>query len=146
MSLDASDMHVTVTLICDGGRHNQRMSTSTERMRRLRERRAAGLLPIDGEPPRPADELLLPAVEETLGALELTEADQAAAQIARRYAKVIDEARDPAYAYRWLGPLLLASLEALRATPMSRPAVKPGPAGPSRLDQLRAARPHPRPL
>jgi hypothetical protein len=116
------------------------MSTSTERMRRMRARRAAGLLPADGQPLRPADELLGPAVEETIGALELGAADQAAAQVARRYARVIDEARDPAWAYRWLGPLLLAALTELRATPMSRKAARPAPVGPSGLDRLRSAR------
>jgi hypothetical protein len=109
-------------------------------MRRLRERRAAGLLPVDGEPPRPEDERLLPAVEETLAALELGEGDRAAAQLARRYAQVIDEARDQAWAYRWIGPLLLSSLEALRATPMSRREAKPVDRQPSQLDRLRAAR------
>jgi hypothetical protein len=115
------------------------MGTSTERMRRLRERRAAGLLPIEGQAPRPADELLAPAVEETLKALELGPGDAAAAQIARRYARVIDEARDQSWAYRWLGPLLLANLAELRATPMSRREAKPGPPhGPSALDRLRS--------
>jgi hypothetical protein len=107
-------------------------------MRRLRERRAAALLPIDGEPPRPRDELLLPAVQETLTALTLEDSDQAAAQLARRYADTIDKARDPAWAYRWLGPLLLASLESLKATPMARKAEKPQPRRPSALDDLRA--------
>jgi hypothetical protein len=106
----------------------------------MRERRAAGLLPAGGEPPRAVDERLLPAVEETLAALELAGSDQAAAQLARRYARVIDEARDPAWAYRWLAPLLLSALTELRATPMSRKAATPVPVGPSRLDQLRAVR------
>jgi hypothetical protein len=72
------------------------MSTSTERMRRLRERRAAGLLPIDGEPPRPPDELLVPAVEVTVASLQLGPEDAGAVQLARVYARVIDQARDPA--------------------------------------------------
>ncbi len=109
-------------------------------MRRMRERRAAGLLPVDGQAPRDPDELLLPAVEETLSALQLTGQDTAAAQLARRYASVIDEARDAAWAARWLSPLLLDALVQLGATPMSRPKGKPVPAGPNRLDQLRAAR------
>jgi hypothetical protein len=109
-------------------------------MRRLRERRAAALLPVDGQGPRDPAELLLPAVEETLAALELGERDAAAAQLARQYARVIDEASDAAWAMRWLGPLLLASLESLRATPMSRPAVKPAASGPNWLQQQRAAR------
>jgi hypothetical protein len=116
-----------------------RMSTSTERMRRLRERRAVALLPVDGAPLRSSDELLAPAVEAALQALELGEADAAAAQLARRYAKVLDEARDPAWSARWIGPLLLDCLVQLGATPASR---KPKPADrpPSQLDQLRAAR------
>jgi hypothetical protein len=48
-------------------RKNGRMSTSTERMRRLRERRAAGLLPAEGQAPRDAADLLAPAVEESTG-------------------------------------------------------------------------------
>jgi hypothetical protein len=109
-------------------------------MRRLRERRVAALLPVDGEPPRPEDERLLPAVEETLGALELGEGDRAAAQLARRYAQVIDGARDQAWAYRWIGPLLLSALTEMKATPLSRREAKPVQSGPSRLDQLRAVR------
>lgn len=119
------------------------MGTSTERMRRLRERRAAGLIPVDGQGPRDADELLAPAVEETIQALELGDGDQAAAQLARRYAKVIDEASNPAYAMRWIAPLLLSALTELQATPAARaraPARKPQRSAPSRLDQLRAAR------
>ena len=115
-------------------------TTSAERMRALRARRAAGLTPAEGQAPRDAAELLSPAVEETLSALQLTEQDAAAAQLARRYAKVIDQARDPAWAARWLGPELLRCLDALQATPASRKAAKPQPQGPSRLDQLRAAR------
>jgi hypothetical protein len=116
------------------------VSTSTERMRRLRERRAAGLLPVDGEPPRPEDERLLPAVEETLKALELGVDGAAAAQLARRYAQIIDAGKDPAWCLRWVGPLLLQALTELKATPLSRREAKPVQSGPSRLDQLRAVR------
>ena len=120
------------------------MSTSAERMRRLRERRAAGLLPVDGQAPRPPDELLAPAVGETLAALELTEADAAAAQLARQLARVMDEARDQAWAARWLGPNLAAALDQLGATPAARARMAKSrpqqPAGPSRLQALRAAR------
>jgi hypothetical protein len=108
-------------------------------MRRMRERRAAGLLPIDGQAPRNPDELLLPAVEETLTALELGESDAAAAQLARRYAAIIDQASDPAWAARWLSPLLLDCLVQLGATPASRPKQEPQRA-PSQLDRLRQAR------
>jgi hypothetical protein len=109
-------------------------------MRALRARKAAGLLPVDGQDPRDPDELLLPAVDETIEALGLGDDAAAAVQLARQYARVIDEASDPAWAMRWLGPLLLASLESLRATPMSRPAAKPAPSGPNWLQQQRAAR------
>lgn len=112
------------------------MSTSTERMRRLRARRAALLEPVDGPPLRDADELLAPAVEETLAALQLAERDAAAAQVARAYASAIDQARDQAYALRWLGPLLLAALTALQATPASRPAGARQPAGPQRVNRI----------
>jgi hypothetical protein len=103
-------------------------------------KRAAGLLPVDGEPPRPAGERLLPAVEETLAALELGADGQAVAQIARRYADVIDKARDQAYAIRWIGPLLLDTLGALQATPQSRQVVMLAARPPSQLERLRAAR------
>ncbi len=113
------------------------MSTSTERMRRLRERRVAALTPADGEPPRPAQ--MSEAVAATLEALGLEESDAAAAELARRYAAVLDSARDPAWAYRWVGPLLLACLAELEATPSTRKAKPPVP-GESQLDRLRAAR------
>ena len=67
-----------------------------------------------------------------------------AVQLARRYAKVIDEARDAAWAARWIGPLLLACLAELGATPAAKAALdkaaKTPPQGPNRLDQLRASR------
>jgi hypothetical protein len=117
------------------------MATGAERMRRLRERRAVALLPIDGQAPLPVAERLAPAVQETLAALKLTERDEAAARLALRYAQTIDEARDPAYAMRHLGPLLLKSLEALGATPMARRGVREParPQRPNRIAQLRAA-------
>ncbi len=110
----------------------------------MRARRAAALLPVDGQAPLPEDERLLPIVQETIAALNLGPEHGGAVQLARRYAKVMDEAKDPAWAARWLGPLLLAALSELGATPASRAAltkgVKPEPQGPSRLDQLRAVR------
>lgn len=115
------------------------VSTSAERMRRLRARQAEGLEPAGGRGLRDAAELLSPAVEETLAALKLTERDAAAAQLALGYARTIDEAQDPAYAMRHLGPLLLKALEALRATPAARGAVKPERGRPSKVTQLRAA-------
>jgi hypothetical protein len=97
------------------------MSTSTQRMRRLRERRAAGLLPPAGEPVvRDADELLGPSIEESLAALGLDGAGAGAAQLARSYGRVLDTAADAAGAARWIGPELLRALAALGATPMAR--------------------------
>jgi len=121
--------------------------SSTERSRRHRERKAAGLIPVDGEPPLPVEEQLLPAVRETIGALTLEDSDQAAAALALQFARTIDRARDQAWALRWIGPLLLASLEGLQATPASRPATaKIAPTGPNQLDRLRQSRTMRRPL
>ena len=47
---------------------------------------------------RSADDLLGPAIEQTLAELGLDESDAAAAQLARQYARVIDRARDQAWA------------------------------------------------
>lgn len=121
------------------------MSTSTERMRALRARRAAALLPVDGPPPLPEQDRLLPAVDEALGALDDLGPEHAAARkLAQRYAKVIDEARDPAWGCRWIGPLLLACLTELGATPVAKAQLAKGakvaPQGPSQLDRLRASR------
>jgi hypothetical protein len=116
------------------------MSTSTERMRRLRERRAAGLIPVDGRPPLAEEDRLAPAVEESIAALKLGEEHAAAAMIARRYAEAIDQARDQAWALRWIGPNLLRALTELQATPASRPASRrPGPERPNQVQRLRAA-------
>lgn len=110
-------------------------------MRRLRARRAASIEADPEAPLRDADELLAPAVEGTLANLELKPENQAAAQLARQYARVIDQARDPAYALRWIGPLLQDVLVSLQATPASRgKAEPPRPRGPSPLDELRAMR------
>ncbi|HEY1914251.1 MAG TPA: hypothetical protein VGH27_01635 [Streptosporangiaceae bacterium] len=120
------------------------MATSTDRVRRFRERQRQLLEPADPPPVRDADELLAPAVEETIEALKLRERDAGAAQLARGYAASIDHAKDPAAALRVFGPLLLKSLEALGATPASRAGragVKPqAPKGPpSGLSKLRSA-------
>lgn len=96
------------------------MSTSAERMRRLRERRAAGLAPaadrVTGDP----DDLLVPAVEVTVAALALGGADAGAAQLARIYASALDSAADQALAIRRFGPLLLDALRELGATPAAQ--------------------------
>lgn len=118
------------------------MSTSTERMRALRARRASALEPGAETTLRDADELVLPSVEQALAALELDDKDAAAAQLAAVYARVIDQARDPAWAARWIGPLLLQALAELHATPASRKALarqQAPPRGPTRVAQLRQA-------
>lgn len=93
---------------------------------------------------RDASELLWPAVAETLTQLDLGSEHAAAKKLAQRYAQVIDEHRDQAYALRWIGPLLLDALEALGATPAARAALtkgdKPADAPATQLDKLRAAR------
>lgn len=120
------------------------MSTSTERMRRLRERRAvdqaAALAPVPDALPRDPDELLLPAVDVTIAALGLGEPYQAIAQLARVLAAAIDEARDQSAALRVLGPSLFKTLEALGGSPASRARMpaRPQRPAPSRLAQLRA--------
>jgi hypothetical protein len=111
-------------------------------------------------PLRDASELLWPAVQETLAALDLGSEHAAARRLAQRYAQVIDglpdhdeytseRAHDQAWALRWIGPLLLDALVQLGATPAARAAidktVKPGggsqPDAPeSQLDRLRASR------
>lgn len=94
---------------------------------------------------RPADHLLGPAVEVTLSALDLKPEDAAVAALARHYARVIDRAKDPAWAARWLMPLLGDCLAALGATPAARARISPArPAQTARrnwLDEMRAARP-----
>ncbi len=110
----------------------------------MRARQAEAIEAEPGAPLRDADELLAPAVAETLAALDLGPEHAAAVKLAERYAQVLDEAKDPAWSARWIGPLLLQALAELGATPASRHAMTKGakqaPAGPSRLDALRAAR------
>ena len=113
--------------------------TDAERQRRLRERRAKLLEAADPVLRHP-DDLLEPSVEQTLLSLELGEGDAAAAQLARRLARIIDRAESPTYAARWLMPILLDCLTALQATPLSRKAAKPSRQGPSQLDELRMRR------
>jgi hypothetical protein len=121
------------------------MTTSADRMRRLRERRAASIAADPDAVLRDADELLGPSVAEALGALGLSSEDAAAAKVVERYAAAIDKAKDPAWAMRWLGPLLLDALGELGATPAARARMTKGrkpasSAGPSRLDMMRSAR------
>jgi hypothetical protein len=88
------------------------------------------------------DNLLGPAVAETVAALTTTLEDKAAVQLAKRYAATIDEAEDRAEAMEKLGPKLLTVLESLGATPASRARLKGGAPSraESRLQTLRAAR------
>jgi hypothetical protein len=83
--------------------------------------------------------LLLPTVQHTIANLTLRPEDSAAATLAERYAASIDA--DPEQ-LKDLGPRLLATLEALGATPHARAAVSKGGAtgGTTKLDQLREAR------
>lgn len=99
---------------------------------------------------RDASGLIEAKVRETLNALDLTDADSAAKELAIRYAEVIDESNEAddagkfrAWAMRWIGPLLLDCLDSLGATPRGRSRMKRGDrpdATASALDQLRAAR------
>lgn len=92
---------------------------------------------------RDTADMLLPAVKETIAALDLPDKDTAAVRLALRYAALIDDHRDPAWALRWIGPELLRILESLGATPAARNSMKDTPAvhaGVNRLQVMRAAR------
>jgi hypothetical protein len=93
---------------------------------------------------RDASELLWPALAETLSQLDLGSEHAAAKKLAQRYAQVIDDTADQAYAMRWIGPLLLDVLTELGATPAAvarlTKGAKPADASPSQLEKLRAAR------
>lgn len=100
-------------------------------------------------PLRSVDQLLWPAVSETIAVLKLDPdgQDAAAAKLALQYARTIDDA-PPGKEYfarlRWLGPELHKILESLGATPAARAAIKkpakPADAKPNGLAALRAAR------
>lgn len=86
-----------------------------------------------------ADKLLGPAVEATLAALELTDADTALVRLTRKYAAAIDGGDD----LDKLGGRLLAALAALGATPAARARRRTGGGGQGgerRLTALRDAR------
>ena len=93
---------------------------------------------------RDASELLWPAVAETLTQLDLGPEHAAAKKLAQRYAQVIDQHRDEAWAMRWLAPLLLDALSELGATPAAvarlTKGVKPADGKPGGLAKLRAAK------
>jgi hypothetical protein len=125
-----------------GGASLMRMAMSdVERKRAQRSRERGGL--EEGEHVlRAVDDMLGPAVAETIEALGLAPEHAAAAKLAERYAKVLDRAQDPAWAMRWIGPLLLEVLAELGATPMAKTRLPKdtGPREPSALDKLRLAR------
>ena len=92
---------------------------------------------------RPADQLMQHAVAQTLDELGLDGKDRGAVRLALEYAITIDGCRDPAWAMRWLGPLLLDCLESLGATPLARSRIKGGAPAVTPVNQLaklRAAR------
>lgn len=96
---------------------------------------------------RDADDTLTAAVATTIHELGLDDVDSAAVALARHYAEAIDAGHcddcDADTSLDTLGPKLLAALDALGATPAARSKLRKGGApsdGPSRLDQLRAAR------
>jgi len=107
----------------------------------MRERRRQAI-EADAARLRDADELLAPAIAETLAALDLGNEHAAAAKVAERYAAVIDGAKDQAWAMRWLGPLLLDALGELGATPLAKAKQAKGPkrlggTTPNRVQALR---------
>jgi hypothetical protein len=87
---------------------------------------------------RSADELLLPTVQHTIANLTLRPEDSAAATLAERYAATIDANPEQ---LKDLGPRLLATLEALGATPRARAGAgkAAGGAGGGKLATVRAA-------
>jgi len=110
----------------------------------MRQRRAEALQADPDAHLRSIDDMLYPAVAESIEALDLGPEDTAVAQLALQLAGTIDAARDPAWAARWLMPNLLAALEALHATPLARARAKVTTKQDSRpnwLAEMRAARP-----
>lgn len=108
---------------------------------------------LQGEPVtgnlQDASHLMAPVVEQTISALNLSDKDAAAAQIARRYAACIDWSLRAgpdkhAWALRWIGPLLQTALDDLGATPAARGRIKTGAPAPSgqrnRVTAIREAR------
>lgn len=76
--------------------------------------------------PEPVTDLIGPAVEQTLAALDLKPEDTAAAQLARRIAATIDDTppgEERGKTLWHLAPQLLAALKELGATPAARAAL-----------------------
>jgi hypothetical protein len=127
---------VTVPENVTGKLENLVMSTSGERMRRLRERQTAQLEAVP-DPPEAAPGPMTAEVVRTLAALKLGDRQAAQAQLAREYAAVIDAARDRAAALARIGPPLARVLaELARAAGRGRPEQA---ARPNKVAQLRAA-------
>lgn len=117
--------------------------TSTERVRAHRARQRAVLTAVPEDQDRDPDDLLGPAVEATIAALNLKPEDAAVAKLAEVLAATMDQAKSQEWAARWLGPHLLQVLGELGATPMTRGKLSrpSAPRPPSWLDELRASRP-----
>ncbi len=92
----------------------------------------------------PPNALVSTALTKTVTALAVGPADVAAVQLARKYASAIDDPDAPASVLKELGPLLLATLVQLGATPTARKVkgTAPDAADPVRtgMDDLRARR------
>ncbi len=90
---------------------------------------------------RDADDLLAPAVAETIRHLTLGPADAAAVRLAERYAAAIDDAGNRESLEK-LGPKLLACLQSLGGTPAARAKLRGGAASAAAgaLTALREAR------
>lgn len=94
--------------------------------------------------PRKKPQPLVAIVDEAVASMHwLTDADKAAAELARRYASEIDEAAasgDPAYRSKvtvWAGTHLLNTLKALGGTPAERKALAVDAPVKGRLRELR---------
>jgi hypothetical protein len=115
--------------------------TDAERMRKMRARRAAAIEAGDRPPLQDAAELLEPAIQASILALELGPEDLGAAELALSIARTIDRAGDHAWAVRWLSPHLQVALDRLNACPAARKTPRKAPEGaPSGLALLRARR------
>lgn len=94
-----------------------------------------------------ADGQMAKALREALNAADVPKRDTAAVQLARRYAQLLDEARNKdgeSTVYDALGPKLLAVLTSLGLTLAGRPqkggVAGGGTSGRSKLDELQTRR------
>jgi hypothetical protein len=92
------------------------------------------LLPDDGQEPHPADELLLPAADEALAALDDLGPEHGGPEARPAVREGHRRGGRPAWAMRWIGPLLLACLAELGATPAARAALTKGAKAATRYD------------